>query len=124
MSPSLESLPYEIKCSMLKCLPNFTTLLQFVIASRAFHDVYRDAKDQVVGAITDNFIPPGVYPDAYAAVRASQESSLSPGRQRESLDAINAWRDAAAREPVRTVTESDTFRRLVRLQNAVICTLL
>ena len=93
MANLIESLPNEIKRSLLEHTPDFDTLVRFIVASRAFNSVYKQSKEHILGVVLQNYIHPAVYPEAYVLRRTTKRTEAE---EHYLLYEIERWRDEAS----------------------------
>ena len=98
MSPHLELLPAEIKCTILQQIPDIKALRALLCASRQYFLVYKMSKENILSHITWNQITPAVLPIAVHALE--QREHRGARRNRKTVFAyLKSFRQEMLREP-------------------------
>lgn len=98
MSPHLELLPAEIKCTILQQIPDMKALRALLRASHQYFLVYKMSKENVLSHTTWNQITPAVLPIAVDALEQREHRGARRNRK-AGVAYLKSFRLKALREP-------------------------
>lgn len=119
---SLDSLPAELKASILHSAPNISTLQTLVRSSPLYHKVYLDKRKVILSAVLLRDIGPQVLPDALAVHKASQIGFDGSGLRKDNVKSfISQYKAERGSSSPATCDSLDigTLESLSRLQSVV-----